>query len=162
MENVVIIGSGCAGWTAAIYAARANLRPLLVTGQQPGGLLTTTSVVENFPGFSKGINAVELMTEMQDQAKRFGAQVQYMSKVDSVDLSQAPFTVVVDGDAIKTKSIIVAVGAGHKRLGVSGEAELECLGVTYCATCDGALPMYRTSRLSSLGAAIRPVRRPAT
>ena len=151
MENVVIIGSGCAGWTAAIYAARANLRPLLVTGQQPGGLLTTTSVVENFPGFSKGVNAVELMTEMQDQAKRFGAQVQYMSKVESVDLSQTPFTVVVDGDAIKTKTIIVAVGAGHKRLTVPGETELECRGVTYCATCDGALPMYRDKPVVVVG-----------
>lgn len=151
MENVVIVGSGCAGWTAAIYAARANLRPLLVTGQQPGGLLTTTSVVENFPGFSKGINALELMTEMQEQAKRFGAQIRYMSTVESVDLSQNPFTVVVDGDAIKTKTVIIAVGAGHKRLGVPGETDLEMKGVTYCATCDGALPMYRNKPLIVVG-----------
>ena len=151
MENVVIIGSGCAGWTAAIYAARANLRPLLVTGQQPGGLLTTTSIVENFPGFSKGINAIELMTEMQEQAKRFGAQVHYMSTVESVDLSQNPFTVVVDGEEIKAKTVIIAVGAGHKRLGVPGETELEMKGVTYCATCDGALPMYRNKPVVVVG-----------
>ena len=87
MEQVVIIGSGCAGWTAAIYTSRANLNPLLITGQQPGGLLTTTSSVENFPGFRNGIEGTDLMTEMQEQAVRFGTRIQYLSRVDSVDFS---------------------------------------------------------------------------
>ena len=151
MEDVVIIGSGCAGWTAAIYAARANLRPLLITGQQPGGLLTTTSIVENFPGFSQGVGSGELMREMQDQAIRFGAQVRYLSAVDSVDLSQPPFTVLVDGEEIQSRTIIVAVGASHRHLGVPGEAELEMRGVTFCATCDGALPMYRDKPVVVVG-----------
>lgn len=151
MENVVIIGSGCAGWTAAVYTARANLQPLLITGIQPGGLLTTTTIVENFPGFSKGIDGNQLMMEMQEQASRFGTRVQYMSTVESVDLSKRPFTLRVDGKTIETKSIIIAVGAGHRHLGVPGEHELENKGVTYCATCDGALPMFRDKPLVVVG-----------
>jgi thioredoxin reductase (NADPH) len=139
MENVVIIGSGCAGWTAAIYTARANLNPLLITGQQPGGLLTTTSTVENFPGFRNGIEGTALMTEMQEQATRFGTRIQYLSKVDSVDLSGRPL------------KLTVAVGAGHRHLGVPGEHELENKGVTYCATCDGALPIFRNKPLVVIG-----------
>ena len=151
MENVLIIGSGCAGWTAAVYTARANLKPLLITGTQPGGLLTTTTIVENYPGFSKGIDGNQLMLEMQEQATRFGTQVQYMSRVESVDLSKRPFTVVSDGDPIQAKTIIVAVGAGHRHLGVPGEHMLENKGVTYCATCDGALPMFRNKPLVVVG-----------
>ena len=151
MENIVIIGSGPAGWTAAVYAARANLKPLLVTGQQPGGLLTTTSIVENFPGFPKGIDGNELMLGMQEQAKRFGTEVRYMSVVDGVDFSKRPFTVTVDGEAIETKSVIISVGAGHRHLGVPGEHELENRGVTYCATCDGALPIFRNKPLVVVG-----------
>jgi thioredoxin reductase (NADPH) len=151
MENVVIIGSGCAGWTAAIYTARANLNPLLITGQQPGGLLTTTSTVENFPGFRNGIEGTALMTEMQEQATRFGTRIQYLSKVDSVDLSGSPLNLTVEGKVIETKSIIVAVGAGHRHLGVPGEHELENMGVTYCATCDGALPIFRNKPLVVIG-----------
>lgn len=151
MENVVIIGSGCAGWTAAIYTARANLNPLLITGQQPGGLLTTTSTVENFPGFRNGIEGTALMTEMQEQATRFGTRIQYLSRVDSVDLSGNPLKLTVDGKVIETKSIIVAVGAGHRHLGVPGEHELENKGVTYCATCDGALPIFRNKPLVVIG-----------
>ena len=151
MENVVIIGSGCAGWTAAIYTARANLNPLLITGQQPGGLLTTTSTVENFPGFRNGIEGTALMTEMQEQATRFGTRIQYLSKVDSVDLSGSPLNLTVEGKVIETKSIIVAVGAGHRHLGVPGEHELENKGVTYCATCDGALPIFRNKPLVVIG-----------
>jgi thioredoxin reductase (NADPH) len=151
MENVVIIGSGCAGWTAAIYTARANLNPLLITGQQPGGLLTTTSTVENFPGFRNGIEGTALMTEMQEQATRFGTRIQYLSKVDSVDLSGSPLKLTVEGKVIETKSIIVAVGAGHRHLGVPGEHELENKGVTYCATCDGALPIFRNKPLVVIG-----------
>jgi len=151
MEQVVIIGSGCAGWTAAIYTARANLNPLLITGQQPGGLLTTTSSVENFPGFRNGIEGTELMTEMQEQAVRFGTRVQYLSRVESVDFSSSPFRLTVDGKVIQAKSIIVAVGAGHRHLGVRGEHELENKGVTYCATCDGALPVFRNQPLVVVG-----------
>jgi thioredoxin reductase (NADPH) len=151
MEDVVIIGSGCAGWTAAVYTARANLKPLLVTGIQPGGLLTTTTVVENYPGFSKGIDGNQLMMEMQEQATRFGTRVEYMSKVESVDLEKRPFTLVYDGKKIETKTLIIATGAGHRHLGVPGEHELENKGVTYCATCDGALPMFRNKPLVVVG-----------
>ena len=151
MEQVVIIGSGCAGWTAAIYTARANLNPLLITGQQPGGLLTTTSSVENFPGFRNGIEGTDLMTEMQEQAVRFGTRIQYLSRVDSVDFSSSPLKLTVDGKIIETRSVIVAVGAGHRHLGVHGEHELENKGVTYCATCDGALPVFRNKPLVVVG-----------
>ncbi len=151
MRNVIIIGSGCAGWTAAVYTARANLEPLLVTGTQPGGLLTTTTIVENFPGFSKGIDGNALMVEMQEQATRFGTEVRYMSTVESVDFSRRPFRVTVDGQEIETRSVIIATGAGHRHLGVPGEHELENKGVTYCATCDGALPMFRNQPLVVVG-----------
>ena len=151
MEQVVIIGSGCAGWTAAIYTARANLKPLLITGQQPGGLLTTTSTVENFPGFRNGIEGTALMTEMQEQAVRFGTRVEYLSRVESVDLSSTPLKLTVDGKVIETKSVIVSVGAGHRPLGAPGEHELENKGVTYCATCDGALPVFRNKPLVVVG-----------
>lgn len=151
MEQVVIIGSGCAGWTAAIYTARANLSPLLITGQQPGGLLTTTSSVENFPGFRNGIEGTALMMEMQEQATRFGTRVQYLSKVDSVDFSSSPLKLTVEGKVIEAKSVIVSVGAGHRHLGVDGEHELENKGVTYCATCDGALPIFRNKPLVVVG-----------
>jgi thioredoxin reductase (NADPH) len=151
MEQVIIIGSGCAGWTAAIYTARANLNPLLITGQQPGGLLTTTSSVENFPGFRNGIEGTELMTEMQEQATRFGTRIQYLSRVDSVDFSATPLKLTVEGKVLETRSVIVAVGAGHRHLGVPGEHELENKGVTYCATCDGALPVFRNQPLVVVG-----------
>lgn len=151
MEQVVIIGSGCAGWTAAIYTARANLNPLLITGQQPGGLLTTTSSVENFPGFQNGIEGTALMMEMQEQATRFGTRIQYLSRVESVDFSSNPLKVTVDGKTVEARSVIVAVGAGHRHLGVPGEHELENRGVTYCATCDGALPIFRNQPLVVVG-----------
>ena len=151
MEQVVIIGSGCAGWTAAIYTARANLNPLLITGQQPGGLLTTTSSVENFPGFRNGIEGTALMMEMQEQATRFGTRIQYLSRVESVDFFSSPLKITVDGKVIETRSVIVAVGAGHRHLGVPGEHELENKGVTYCATCDGALPVFRNQPLVVVG-----------
>ena len=96
MEKVVIIGTGCAGLTAALYTARANLAPLVLTGTMPGGLLTTTSIVENFPGFPEGIDGYELMTRMQKQAERFGAKVKF-GTVESVDVSKKPFTLTVDG-----------------------------------------------------------------
>src|ERR1700685_1089859 len=96
MKKVVIIGSGCAGWTAALYTARANLKPLLLTGQQPGGLLTTTSIVENYPGFPEGVDGTELMMAMQKQAERFGAQTRYGVTVTKVDFGKLPLTLWLD------------------------------------------------------------------
>ena len=151
MENVIIIGSGCAGLTAALYTARADLAPLVVTGIMPGGLLTTTTIVENYPGFIDGIDGFQLMMNMQKQAERFGARLRSLSRVESVDLSQRPFAVTVDGEVILTKTLIVATGAGHRHLGIESEHLLENKGVTYCATCDGALPMFRNKPLVVVG-----------
>src|ERR1043165_4871340 len=106
MEKVVIIGTGCAGLTAALYTARANLRPLVLTGKQPGGLLTTTSIVENYPGFPEGIDGYELMVRLQKQAEKFGAGVEF-GVVDSVDLSQEPFLLTVDGQTVESETIII-------------------------------------------------------
>ncbi len=150
MEKVVIIGSGPAGWTAALYTARAQLAPLVLMGQQPGGLLTTTSIVENFPGFPDGVDGYELMTRMQKQAVRFGAKASF-GVVDAVDFSQRPLKLVVDGEPVTAQTVIIATGAGHKHLGVPGEHELENKGTTYCATCDGALPMFRNQPLVVVG-----------
>lgn len=150
MEKVVIIGTGCAGLTAALYTARANLEPLVLTGTMPGGLLTTTSIVENFPGFPEGIDGYELMTRMQKQAERFGAKIKY-GTVESVDLSQKPLKLVVDGDPVETQTLIIATGAGHRHLGLDSEHLLDKKGVTYCATCDGALPMFRNQPLVVVG-----------
>lgn len=150
MEKVIVIGSGCAGLTAALYTARANLRPLVLTGTQPGGLLTTTTVVENFPGFPEGVDGYELMTRMQKQAERFGARVQF-GTVDSIDLSRQPFRLTVDGEPVEAETIIIASGAGHRHLGLESEHKLENKGVTYCATCDGALPVFRNQPLVVVG-----------
>jgi thioredoxin reductase (NADPH) len=134
-----------------LYAARANLAPLVLTGGQPGGLLTTTSIVENFPGFPEGVDGFELMTRMQKQAERFGAQVKFGSIVEAVDLAQRPFVVTVDGERVEAQTVIIATGAGHRHLGLENEAKLEQKGVTYCATCDGALPMFRNQPLVVVG-----------
>jgi thioredoxin reductase (NADPH) len=150
MEKVVIIGTGCAGLTAALYTARANLKPLVLTGRQPGGLLTTTSTVENFPGFPEGIDGYELMTRMQKQAERFGARVQF-GTLDSADLTGKPFLLTVDGETVQTETLIIATGAGHRHLGLESEHKLENKGVTYCATCDGALPIFRNKPLVVVG-----------
>lgn len=151
MEQVIIIGSGCAGWTAALYTARANLQPLLVTGEQPGGLLTTTSIVENFPGWPEGIDGYELMTKMQAQAERFGTRVRMASLVQKVDFSRRPFTVVIDGESASARTVIIATGASPRHLGLESEKLLDKKGVTYCATCDGALPMFRNQPLVVVG-----------
>jgi thioredoxin reductase (NADPH) len=150
MEQVVIIGSGCAGLTAALYAARANLRPLVLTGRQPGGLLTTTTVVENYPGFPEGIDGYELMTRMQKQAERFGARVQF-GCLEAADLSRQPFRLTVDGEPVEAETLIIATGASHRHLGLESEQKLENKGVTYCATCDGALPLFRGKPLVVVG-----------
>src|SRR5436190_6440224 len=113
MEKVVIIGTGCAGLTAALYTARANLNPLVITGSQPGGLLTTTTIVENYPGFPEGIDGYELMTRMQKQAERFGARTQF-GTVEAVSLRQQPFVLTVDGEPIETQTLIIASGASHR------------------------------------------------
>src|SRR5215468_10771899 len=123
MEKVVIIGTGCAGLTAALYTARANLKPLVLTGKQPGGLLMTTSTVENYPGFPEGIDGYELMTRMQKQAERFGAKVRF-GTVEGVDLSKEPFTLSVDGETLETETLIIASGAGHRHLGLESEDKL--------------------------------------
>src|SRR5210317_1597007 len=150
MEKVVIIGTGCAGLTAAIYTARANLDPLVLTGTMPGGLLTTTSIVENFPGFPEGVDGFQLMQHMQKQAERFGARVQF-GTVESADLSGEHPKLVIDGKEIDTQTLIIATGAGHRHLGLDNEKLLENKGVTYCATCDGALPMFRDKPLLVVG-----------
>jgi len=151
MEKIVIIGTGCAGLTAAIYAARSNLSPLVVTGTMPGGLLTTTSTVENFPGFPEGIDGYELMARMQKQALRFGARLFTMQTVESVDLSRRPFTLAIDGESVQTRALIIASGASHRHLGLESEHLLEKKGVTFCATCDGAWPMFRQQPLVVVG-----------
>lgn len=150
MQNVVVIGSGCAGWTAALYAARAGLHPLVLTGTQPGGLLTTTTIVENFPGFPEGVDGFELMSRMQKQAERFGAKASF-GTVEAADLSRQPFVLTVDGEPVETRTVIIATGASHRHLGLASEHKLENKGVTYCATCDGALPVFRNQPLVVVG-----------
>lgn len=136
MYNVVIIGSGCAGNTAAIYAARANLEPLVIEGLEAGGQLTLTTEVENFPGFPEGIMGPELVENMKQQAQRFGA-VFKPGNVTKVDLSQRPFKLWVEDNEIETQSLIVASGASARWLGLESEQKLIGHGVSSCATCDG-------------------------
>src|SRR5271168_627675 len=124
MEKVVIIGTGCAGLTAAIYAARANLSPLVLTGTMPGGLLTTTSIVENFPGFPEGIDGFELMQKLQKQAERFGARITF-GNLESVDFSGQPLKLVIDGDTVETRTVIVSTGSSPRDLGLPSEHALE-------------------------------------
>ena len=148
---MVILGSGCAGWTAALYLARANLKPLVLTGTQTGGLLTTTSIVENYPGFPQGVDGTALMVQMMEQAQKFGAEVEFGVVADKVTLGKGKQQICAGKKIIDTKTLIVSTGAGHRHLDVPGEKELETKGVTYCATCDGALPMFRNQPVVVVG-----------
>ena len=148
MRNVVIIGSGCAGNTAAIYAARANLKPLVVAGHEAGGQLSLTHMVENFPGFPTGINGPELVENMKLQAQNFGAEYIHGSVIDT-DLSQRPFRLNIEGEWIETRTVIVASGASARWLGLESEQKLIGRGVSSCATCDGFF--YRGKKIIVIG-----------
>ncbi|NOR00759.1 thioredoxin-disulfide reductase [Mycolicibacterium fortuitum] len=136
VHDVIIIGSGPAGYTAAIYAARAQLKPLVFEGTQFGGALMTTTEVENYPGFREGITGPELMDEMREQALRFGADLR-MEDVDAVDLTGPVKTVTVGDETHQARAVILAMGAAARHLGVPGEEALTGMGVSTCATCDG-------------------------
>ena len=136
IENVVIIGSGCAGLTAAIYTARADLNPLVIDGHEPGGQLSLTTMVENFPGFPEGVLGPELIDRMRKQAERFGARY-IEGAVRAADLGSRPFTLTLEGRTFRTRSLIVAAGASARMLGIESERKLLGRGVSTCATCDG-------------------------
>lgn len=148
MHNVVIVGSGCAGNTAAIYAARANLKPVVVRGYEAGGQLSLTTLVENFPGFPEGINGPDLVENMKKQAQSFGAE--YIDgAVEEADLSKRPFRLNVEGDWLQTRTVIIASGASARWLGLDSEQKLIGHGVSSCATCDGFF--YRDKRIMVVG-----------
>ena len=145
----LIIGSGPAGYTAAIYASRANLNPVLYEGLQPGGQLTTTTEVENFPGYPEGVSGPQLMEDLKKQAERFGADMRFCI-VTATDLSQAPYKVVIDGEkTIETETLIIATGASAKYLGLEDEQKYAGMGVSACATCDGFF--YRKKTVAVVG-----------
>ena len=154
VENLVIVGSGPAGYTAAIYAARANLAPLLITGFQdggiPGGQLMTTTHVENFPGFPDGILGPELMDRLKAQAVRWGTRL-VEADAERIDLSQRPFRIEADGQTIQAQAVILATGASANRLGLPSEARFWNAGISACAICDGATPQFRQVELAVVG-----------
>lgn len=148
MHNVIIIGSGCAGNTAAVYTARASLKPLVISGHEPGGQLSITSEVENFPGFPEGILGPQLVENMKLQAERFGATFRH-GYVEACELGQRPFRVKIDGVWEETRTLIVASGASARWLGLPNEQKLIGKGVSSCATCDGFF--YRGKEIMVIG-----------
>lgn len=149
IHNVIILGSGCAGNTAAIYTARANLAPLILEGHEPGGQLSITTEVENFPGFPEGIHGPQLIQNMKDQAQRFGAVFQH-GRVTHADLSRRPFTLELeDGEKFQTHALIIATGASARWLGLPNELKLIGHGVSSCATCDGFF--FRDRKIMVIG-----------
>ena len=148
MRNVIIIGSGCAGNTAAIYTARANLTPLVVGGHHAGGQLSLTTLVENFPGFPEGINGPDLVQNMRKQAQNFGAEYVDGEVVDT-DFSSRPFRLSIEGEWMETRTVIVASGASARWLGLESEQALIGHGVSSCATCDGFF--YRDKKIMVVG-----------
>src|SRR5450759_4578738 len=136
MRNVVIVGSGCAGNTAALYTARASLQPLVVGGNEPGGQLSITTLVENFPGFPEGINGPDLVENIKQQAAKFGAEYNSGAVVEA-DLSHRPFRLSLDGEWVEAASVIIASGASARWLGLPSEQKFIGHGVSSCATCDG-------------------------
>ena len=154
VENLVIVGSGPAGYTAAIYAARANLNPVLITGFQdggiPGGQLMTTTHVENFPGFPDGILGPDLMDNMKAQAVRWGTRL-IEADATAIDLSQRPYRVTAEGQTLQTQALILATGASANRLGLPSEGRFWSNGISACAICDGATPQFRQAELAVVG-----------
>ncbi len=148
MRNVVIIGSGCAGNTAAIYTARANLKPLVVSGHEAGGQLSLTTLVENFPGFPEGINGPDLVENMKLQAQNFGAEFIHEAVTDT-DFSMRPFRLEIGGEWMETRTVIIASGASARWLGLESEQRLIGHGVSSCATCDGFF--YRDKNIMVIG-----------
>lgn len=148
MHNVVILGSGCAGNTAAIYTARANLKPLVITGHEPGGQLSITSLVENFPGFPDGVDGPVLVQQMKEQAQKFGAEYRDGSVLEA-DLSKRPFRLLVEDEWIEARTLIVATGASARWIGLDNEYKLIGKGVSSCATCDGFF--FRDKRIMVVG-----------
>lgn len=147
--KILIIGGGPAGFTSAIYASRASLAPVLYEGMEPGGQLTTTTIVENYPGFTEGVDANELMNSMRAQAERLGADIRRGS-VSRVDFSSRPFRIVIDnGDEIEAEAVIIATGAAAKYLGLPSERKYRGMGVSACATCDGFF--YRKKDVAVVG-----------
>lgn len=148
--KVLIIGGGPAGYTAAIYASRASLSPMLIEGMQPGGQLTTTTDVENFPGYPEGVNGSQMMLDIRKQAERFGTDMR-VGEVTKIDLSQRPFHIEVDGGAyhVEAESVIIATGASAKYLGLEDEKKYMGMGVSACATCDGFF--YRGKDIAVVG-----------
>lgn len=148
MHNLIIVGSGCAGNTAAVYAARANLKPLVVAGHEPGGQLSLTTLVENFPGFPEGINGPDLVANIRTQAEHFGAQYLHGTVIQA-DLSKRPFRLNVDGEWHESQALIIASGASARWLNLPNEQKLIGHGVSSCATCDGFF--YRGKKIMVIG-----------
>ncbi len=148
MHNVIIVGSGCAGNTAAIYSARANLQPLVIGGNEPGGQLSITTLVENFPGFPEGIDGPELVENIRKQAEKFGAEYKQGAVIEA-DLSRRPFRLNIEGEWMETRALIIATGASARWIGLPSEQKLIGHGVSSCATCDGFF--YRGKKIMVVG-----------